>query len=300
MENQKIDFVTLDPSVQALILQAQRDEETGALLYAFMAKREKDPDNRTHLQQMSSDEKVHAAFWQSLSGRAVKPDHGKLLRLKVLTFVLGYTFVLKRIITEEQLAVDAYEQLKAGVPEAARMQADEKRHEQELIGMLHEERLQYVGAMVLGLNDALVELTGTIAGLSFALQNTRMVALSGIITGVSATLSMAASNYLAERADGNPNALKSSIYTGVAYLITVALLVLPYLLLPNTLWALALVAMIAIVVLIILGFNYYISVAKSLPFRRRFVEMVSISMGVAVIAFLIGLLAKALLGVEVG
>ena len=57
--------------------------------------------------------------------------------------------------------------------------------------MLNEERLQYVGAMVLGLNDALVELTGTIAGLSFAMQNTGLVALSGIITGVSATLSMA-------------------------------------------------------------------------------------------------------------
>ena len=97
-----------------------------------------------------------------------------------------------------------------------------------------------MGAMVLGLNDALVELTGTIAGLSFALQDTRVVALSGIITGVSATLSMAASNYLAERADGNENALKSSLYTGIAYLITVALLVLPYLLLPSGLWPLAL------------------------------------------------------------
>jgi VIT1/CCC1 family predicted Fe2+/Mn2+ transporter len=165
--------------------------------------------------------------------------------------------------------------------------------------MLDEERLQYVGSMVLGLNDALVELTGTIAGLSFAMQNTGLVALSGIITGVSATLSMAASNYLAERADNNPNALKSSVYTGVAYLITVALLVLPYLLLPNNLWMVALLCMVAVVALVILGFNYYVSVAKSVPFKRRFLEMVSISMGVAVIAFLIGLLAKALLGVNI-
>ena len=58
--------------------------------------------------------------------------------------------------------------------------------------------------------------------------------------------------------------------------------------------------MIAIVVLVILAFNYYVSVAKSVPFRKRFIEMVTISMGVAVIAFLIGLLAKALLGVNVG
>ena len=116
--------------------------------------------------------------------------------------------------------------------EAAKILDDERRHEKELYNMLDEERLHYIGAMVLGLNDALVELTGAIAGVTFALANTRLVALTGIITGVSATFSMAASNYLAERADNNPKALKSSIYTGMAYLVTVALLVLPYLLFP--------------------------------------------------------------------
>ena len=113
------------------------------------------------------------------------------------------------------------------LPEARAILADERRHEAELTEMLDEERLQYVGSMVLGLNDALVELTGAIAGVTFALANTRLVALTGIITGISATLSMAASNYLAERANGNANAIKSSLYTGIAYLITVALLVLP-------------------------------------------------------------------------
>ena len=299
MEQPRLDFSTLTPATQAAVLKSQRDEETGALIYAYMAKREKDAENSAVLTRMSGDEQTHAGFWKGISGRQVSPDRWKLLRLKILTRLLGYTFVLKRIAKDEEEAVRAYETLMAEVPGAARMQEDEKRHEQELINMLNEERLQYVGSMVLGLNDALVELTGTIAGLSFALQNTRMVALSGIITGVSATLSMAASNYLAERADGNENALKSSVYTGVAYLITVALLVLPYLILPNNLWALALLAMIAVVVLVILAFNYYISVAKGLPFKRRFLEMVSISLGVAVVAFLIGLLAKALLGVDI-
>lgn len=298
MEKQIVRFQSLSAAAQQAVLQSQRDEETGALIYAYMAKREKNAENKEMLKRMGADEKMHAAYWQSVSGQEVKPNRMKLLRLKLLTRILGYTFVLKRISRDETEAVGGYEKLKTEIPDAAGVQADEMRHETELINMLDEERLQYVGAMVLGLNDALVELTGTIAGLSFALQNTRVVALSGIITGISATLSMAASNYLAERADGNENALKSSIYTGIAYLITVALLVLPYLLLPDNLWAVALIAMILVVVLVILGFNYYISVAKSVPFKRRFVEMVSISLGVAVIAFLIGLLAKALLGVD--
>jgi len=299
MENHLPQFDQLPPEAQLAILKSQCEEETGALIYAFMAKHEKDAENSAVLLRMSQDEKAHAEYWKSLSGRKIGPDRWKVFRMKILTLVLGYTFVIKRIAQDEKDAVEGYEKLKAAVPETEQVQADEERHESELINMLDEERLQYVGAMVLGLNDALVELTGTIAGLSFALQNTRVVALSGIITGISATLSMAASNYLAERAEGNPNAAKSSVYTGIAYLITVALLVLPYLLLPDNLWMVALLCMVAVVVLVILGFNYYISVAKSVPFRRRFVEMVSISMGVAVIAFLIGLLAKALLGVDI-
>ena len=300
MENQSIRFGALPPAVQNAILQSQQDEENGAQVYAYMARHEKDPHNRDILLHMSQDEKSHAEYWRSFSQKDIKPNRLRILWLKLLTRVLGYTFVLKLVAAEEKAAIDGYEQLKQAIPETENIQRMEKRHEDELIAMLDEERLKYVGAMVLGLNDALVELTGTIAGLSFALQDTRVVALSGIITGVSATLSMAASNYLAERADGNENALKSSLYTGIAYLITVALLVLPYLLLPSALWPLALALMIVIVVLVILGFNYYISVAKGLPFRRRFVEMVSISLGVAVIAFLIGLAAKALLGVDVG
>ena len=300
MEQTRLSFAALSEKARATVLRSQRDEETGARVYAWMAKREKSAENSALLKSMAEDETSHAGYWKSLSGQEVKPDRFKLFRLKLMTLILGYTFVLKRISADETQAVAEYEALKDEIPRAASIQADEMRHESELIGMLDEERLHYVGAMVLGLNDALVELTGTIAGLSFALANTRLVALSGIITGISATLSMAASNYLAERADGNENALKSSVYTGVAYLITVALLVLPYLLLPNSMWLVALVCMLVIVVLVILVFNYYISVAKSLPFMRRFGEMCCISLGVAVIAFGIGLLAKALLGVDVG
>ena len=168
----------------------------------------------------------------------------------------------------------------------------------ELYNMLDEERLHYIGAMVLGLNDALVELTGAIAGVTFALANTRLVALTGIITGVSATFSMAASNYLAERADNNPKALKSSIYTGMAYLITVALLVLPYLLFPTHMYVVAFAVMIVTVIFIIMFFNYYISVAKEEPFLKNFVTMAVISLSVAVISYIIGILAKELLGIE--
>lgn len=288
----------ISPLLLNMIRQAQKDEETGAVIYAFMAKREKNPENRALLIQMAADEKDHAQIWGAYTGETLSINRSKIIWFKLLTIILGFTFTIKRLEKDEETAQDTYERMLEVIPEARQSLDDERRHEAELSSMLDEERLHYVGAMVLGLNDALVELTGAIAGITFALANTHLVALTGIITGVSATLSMAASNYLAERANGNLNAFKSSLYTGVAYLVTVALMVLPYLLFPNHLYGAAFACMIGIVILIILFFNYYISVAKEEPFFRRFGEMALISLSVAAIAFIIGIAAKSLLGIE--
>lgn len=280
------------------VRKAQVDEETGALLYGYLATRQKDEQNRKLFEQMAADEKKHAAVWKGLSGEELKPSRWRLMILKLLSILLGFTFVVKRMQKDERLGQARYEQMKQTLPQAARMLEDERAHEKELYGLLDEERLHYVGSMVLGLNDALVELTGAIAGVTFALANTRLVAMTGIITGISATLSMAASNYLAERADGNSTAFKSSLYTGAAYLITVALLVLPYLLFPTGMYVAAFAVMIATVLLIILFFNYYLSVTKEEPFLRHFLEMALISLSVAVISFVIGIVAKNVLGID--
>ncbi|MDL2214510.1 demethoxyubiquinone hydroxylase family protein [Clostridia bacterium OttesenSCG-928-O13] len=272
---------------------------TDYVIYTGMAKREKDPQNKALLQTIANDELTHANVWKKYTRRDVKPKRLKVLWYTLMSRVMGYTFVLKLMEKGEYTTGNDYQQLLAEIPEAEKIIHDEQAHEESLNEMLDEERLQYVGAMVLGLNDALVELTGTIAGFTFAMASTRLVALSGIITGVSATLSMAASNYLAERADGNPNALKSSLYTGVAYLVTVVCLVLPYLLFPPHMYVAALATMLAVVLFIIFFFNYYISVAKSLPFGRRFAEMAGISLSVALISFVIGLLVKRFLGIDI-
>ncbi|MCC8181022.1 MAG: VIT1/CCC1 transporter family protein [Planctomycetes bacterium] len=291
-------MATISAETLRLVEKYQLDEVTGHAVYLQMARGQKNEKNRRVLNQIAAQEKRHATIWKRYTGRDIQPSKWKLAWYRLLGVVLGYTFVIKLMENGEAVAADQYRRLIEEIPEMKEVMEQEEAHEYQLHDMLNEERLQYVGAMVLGLNDALVELTGTIAGLTFALGNNRVVALAGIITGVSATLSMAASNYLAERADGNPNAFKSCLYTGVAYLITVILLVLPYMLYPSHMIMAALATMIAVVILIILFFNYYISVAKSLPFLRRFGEMLLISLGVALISFFIGLVAKQLLDVD--
>lgn len=285
-------------SIEKRILRFQQDELNGAILYRYVAKLQKDPKNKRTFQQIANDEMKHYGIWREFTGKDLKPEKLRIIFYKLLVFLLGFTFTLKYLENGENFSIQEMESIKAKIPEAEDILADEERHEQILINLLDEDRLHYVGAMVLGLNDALVELTGTIAGLTLALANTKVVALAAIITGAAATLSMAASNYLAERANGSAQAIKSSAYTGFTYLITVILLVLPYLLLPDDMYIEALVIMLILVVLIIFVFNYYTSVAQDLPLWSRFIEMAIISLGVAGISFGIGILAKALLGVE--
>jgi VIT1/CCC1 family predicted Fe2+/Mn2+ transporter len=134
--------------------------------------------------------------------------------------------------------------------------------------------------------------------LTFAFQNTRLIALAGLITGISAAFSMAASEYLSTKSDDSEqNPLRSAFYTGMAYIFTVAMLVMPYLIATN--YYISLVWTLLNAILIIAVFNYYISVAKGYDFKRRFIEMASISMGVAAFSFVIGSLIRTWIGIEI-
>ncbi|MEG2677078.1 MAG: VIT1/CCC1 transporter family protein [Oscillospiraceae bacterium] len=294
-----MDKIKISDKTKQLIVNMQINELTEYYIYNAIAKRVKDKHNREVLEKIGAEELAHSNIWKKYSERDAKPKRGKIFFMKLVSLVMGFTFAIKLMENGEELASGEYKKLIEEVPEAEKIMADEQRHENELIELLDEERLQYVGSMVLGLNDALVELTGTLAGLTFAMQNTRLVALSGLITGISATLSMASSEYLAAKNKGDANAFKSCVYTGIAYVITVALLVLPYLIFPSDEYVAALAVMIVIVILIIAFFNYYISVAKSQPFKRRFFEMAAISLSVALISFIIGLFVKKFLGIEI-
>mgnify|MGYP001180886091 CR=1 FL=1 len=289
----------LSPQALEVVSGMQRNETDEHVIYTRIAGFAKGEDNRRVLRQIGADEQAHAKIWQQYTGRALKPRGLRCFWYTLLARVFGFTFAVKLMESGEENACGIYGDLAREVPEATQISEDESRHENELLAMLDEERLQYVGSMVLGLNDALVELTGTLAGLTFALQNTRLIALSGLITGISATLSMASSEYLSSSSEGRSDALKSCTYTGIAYCITVALLVLPYLLFPPQGYLWAMVTMLLTTVLIIACFNYYIAVAKGLSFRKRFGEMAAISLSVAAVSFVIGLLVKRFLGIDV-
>lgn len=283
-------------SLEKSVLIAQKEEITGYTIYNKLAESEKDPHNAQLFRDIAKQEMMHYKMLKNISGKDVEPNRLNTLKSYLITKTFGLTFGVKLMEKNEQKAQKAYAELESHYPFITQIREDEEKHERQLIEMINEEKLKYVGSIVLGLNDALVELTGALAGLTFALQNSRLTALAGLVTGIAATFSMAASEYLSSKSEGEEDALKSASYTGIAYLITVAMLVAPYLLLDNGYMALG--CMIAIAIFIIFIFNYYISIAKDLNFKKRFLEMATISISVAGFSFLLGFVLKQFLGVD--
>lgn len=282
-----------------LISKMQRNELDESIIYDKIARFAKGEENKATLKRLAAEEKAHYEIWSGIVGGTSKPRHLRIFRYVLMARILGFTFAVKLMEKGEEGAQEEYALLAEEVPESLAIRQQEKEHEEALLSMLDEERLQYVGSMVLGLNDALVELTGSLAGFTFAMQNTRLIALSGLIIGISATFSMASSEFLAARSEGRTDALKSCTYTGIAYLITVVALIAPYLIFPSGQYLAALFCMLAVVVIIIAAFTYYTGVAQDRPFKSRFLEMALISIGVAVLSFVVGVLAKKFLGVEI-
>ncbi|MEN6424357.1 MAG: VIT1/CCC1 transporter family protein [Phycisphaerales bacterium] len=304
----------LSPEIRQRLLAFQRVEITENHIYSRLAGTVKSAENRQVLEKIAADEMRHYEQWRTYTQENVAPDHWAISKYFWISRILGFTFGVKLMESAEEKAQGGYEQLRGVIPEAEAIMKDEQEHETALLGMLDEERLRYTGSMVLGLNDALVELTGALAGLTLALRDAKLIALTGSVTGIAAALSMAASSYLstkseepastrspdAQRPSGpgaGKNPLKASVYTGVAYILTVLVLIFPYLILSN--YYVSLACTLAAAIGIIAAFNYYISVARSEPFKGRFLEMAGLSLSVAAFSFLVGFVLRTLFGVEV-
>ena len=199
---------TISDAALSVIKKMQQNELTESVIYQEIAKFAKGDENKKTLLRLASEEKAHYEIWKGYTGIEMKPQKGKVFKYKMIARIFGFTFAVKLMENGEENAQSEYELLAQEVEESVSIRQQEEEHEAALLNMLDEEILQYVGSMVLGLNDALVELTGSLAGFTLAMQNTRLIALSGLILGISATFSMASSEFLSAKSEGRSDALK--------------------------------------------------------------------------------------------
>lgn len=247
----------LSEEIEGILLNAQRNEVTEHLIYEKLAQSTKDPKNSEVLKRIARDELKHYEFWKGYTRRDVKPSRFKILKYSLISKIFGITFGIKLMEKSEEKAQETYEKIAEYFPNAKDFVKDEDEHERQLMNLIDEEKLRYVGSMVLGLNDALVELTGALAGFTLALTDTRLIAITGLITGIAASLSMATSEYLSTKSEGDSkNPLRAAAYTGIAYVLTVMFLISQYLLFQDAYVCLCLTILAAITIIFI--FTFYV------------------------------------------
>ena len=284
--------------VRDTLVSFQQGEITEHHIYLALAGKAAESANRKVLGDIGTVELAHYRFFRALTGVDLPPSRVRIAFYLLVYHLFGITFAIRFMERGEEKAQRLYRDLAPTVPGLADVIRDEEGHEKALVALIDEQRLRYTGSIVLGLNDALVELTGTLAGLTLALQNTRVIAMAGLITGIAAALSMGSAEYLSTKSEAEGrNPVQAATYTLIAYFITVVFLVAPYLVFPSYYLALAATVVNAIIVIVV--FTFYVSVTRGLDFRGRFLEMAGISLGVAALSFLMGILVRIFLGVSV-
>jgi VIT1/CCC1 family predicted Fe2+/Mn2+ transporter len=272
------------------LLDLQRDEITELTIYQKIIPLIKNVDNRKVLERFAKQEKGHYDFLKTITKRDTGPLMVKVWWYLIITRIFGLSFGLKLLERDETHIVEIYDDLKSEYPQISRIIADEKEHEQELLNLINSKALEYASSVILGLNDALIELTGALIGFTLALAATHTVAVVGLITGIAASLSMASASYLSSKESDHASPIAAGLVTGCSYIVTTLLLIFPYFLTSNP--YIALFSTIGMVVTIIAFFNFYTAVTKNMSFKKRFAEMFLISLVVGAINFGVGILIK--------
>lgn len=286
----------ISAAARARLLAFQRNEITEHHVYAAFA-RNASGANHDFLEQIAADELKHYDQFKAFTGCDVAPDRWKVAFYRVCASVFGFTFGIKLMERGEKQAEEAYVHFKETLPDMVRIIEEEYRHEHTLIEMIDEENLNYMGSMVLALNNSIQEFSGIAAGLTFAMPgNSKAIGLTVLISGLAATLAMSASEYLSQKAEAGESEgkdrspWKAVAYAGSIYLFIVLVIVFPYFLVSNCHTALAMA--LCGVALILAVFTFFMAVVKGLRYRTVLLEALGVAFAVVLASFLIGTAAR--------
>jgi len=279
-----------------------KDEFNDYTIYNELANRERSESRRRLLEELAATEMQHFRFWRNYSETYTPKVSTIYVRVLVLLRLLfGLTFTLKLLERHEKRTIDAYRRFLVALPESERTALEaiikeEEGHEKYLIREINERVVRYMSFIVLGLADAIVEITGVHAGFLGVTSSTLIAGVAGLVVGFAAAIAMASAAYLQAKHEAAKSPSLSAIYTGVAYLAAVALLAFPYFLTGNMQYAFS--ASIGFAVLLIAGFTFYGAIISETGFVKAFVQSIALTLGTAFAAFVFGEVLGNLFGIR--
>ena len=295
---------TINPELARLAAESAQDEYADRSVYLALSRREKNPEFKKALENIANGEQSHYEFWKTYA-----PDvnvSAKKLRTYIIVLVrilLGLTFTLKLLERHEGKLHIRYRKIAESIPAADKyrfqaMMDSEEGQEDLLIGKIQENRVKYMSFIVLGLADAVVEISGIHAGSLGIYGRTELAGLAGIIAGMAASIAMGTAAYAQAKQGFQGSAKWSAIYTGVSYMITAIFLALPYFLTANMAGALG--TSLVIGVILVATMTFYDTVISARPFKRQFGEIAGIILAASVALFFIGTFVGQYFGIRIG
>ncbi len=255
------------------------------------------------LQQLSATEHKHYEFWKKyVPDEEPRVATAKVYWVLLLRRIFGLTFASRYLDRHEAKVVEEYKSLANLIPGADRqafdeMVADEEDHEKAFAQKIESSAITYISFVVLGLADALVEITGIHAGSLGIYARTEIAGLAGVIAGAAASLAMASAAFVQAKQGFKGSARLSATYTGVSYFITAVILAAPYFLTANMISALSASLFLAVVILALT--TYYSTVISEKPFLRDFAEILGIMFAVTIILYAFGYFVRVETGITV-
>ncbi|MCX8199332.1 MAG: rubrerythrin family protein [Sulfolobales archaeon] len=278
-----------------------KDEYEAYGMYTFLAKNPLVTMKvKRALDKAALDEYRHYVFWRNIAGECSStPSTIKGFLLSLLLPLFGVTVIIKFIESMEKSGLELYREISLVKPElkeeVEKIIKEEEEHEASFISGLDEGRVKYLGSIMLGISDALVELTGIYSGALGVFANTLSAGLTGLLAGISAAISMAIASYAQAKHEVGKAPKIAALYTGIAYLLVVLLLALPYFL-ANAITS-AFAAMIVVALLVIAYMSFYSSVLFKKNYLREFIETSGLMLGVSTLLFMLGNALGQLFGV---
>jgi vacuolar iron transporter family protein len=295
---------TLSPGLTQLAAESAQDEYADRSVYLALSHREKNPAFKKALEDIANGEESHYEFWKSYAPDVkVSPKKLRMYVILLLRIILGLTFILKLMERHEGKLHERYRRIAESIPpgDKARFQAmmaSEEGQENVLIGEIQENRVKYMSFIVLGLADAVVEISGIHAGSLGIYGRTELAGLAGIIAGMAASIAMASAAYAQAKQGFQGSAKWSAVYTGVSYMITAVFLATPYFLTRNMAGALGVSLVIGVI--LVAAMTFYDTVISARPFKRQFGEIAGIILAASLALFLVGTLVGQYLGIRIG
>jgi vacuolar iron transporter family protein len=290
-------------SLEEAAIEGRKGELTDYTIYSKLSHMGKDKKLCEIFSKLAATEHKHYLFWgRYCKYESVRPDYAKVYTLLFLRHLLGAAFVVKYLESTEGDAVKNYSSLRALIPSKDKkllemIIKDEESHEKAFADQIQDSYIKYVSFIVLGLADALVEVTAIYTGSLGVYHSTILTGLAGIIAGAAASISMASAAYLQAKQGFKGSPFTAAGYTGASYFLSTLVLAAPYFLTSTMFTAMA--SSIALCVLIIASVSWYNSIMTGSNFKKDFTELAGIMFATAIILFIIGMLIRHVFGISV-